>query len=165
MQLAATPFEKSRWGEFLKILDMLGKEGMSSDESTQEEDTHRPCYRVSVLPWRRDFDAIMEAIDLERLGEQSSYSKRGSVPTMRYHQSRTLAHSGHVSANTRVHESRRPPVYNLPAAFYDEQWIAERSEEYVNEVLCGSGRGYEWVIRVAEAHSGRTTSGTSLAQR
>ena len=157
MRVANTPFEKSRWEEFLKILDILGKEGMSSDESTQEEGTHRPCYRVSLLPWRRDFDAVMEAIDLERLGEQSGYSKRGSVPTMRYRQSQTLAHSGDVSATTSVRVSRRPAVNNLPAVFYAEEWISERSEEYVNNVLSGVEQGYEWVVRVAEANSGRPT--------
>ena len=147
MQLTTQPFEKNRWAEFLKILEILGQDGMSSDESTEEEDTHRACFRVSLLPWRRDFSAIMEAIDIERFGEQSGYSKRGSVPTPRYRQDQTLTEES-------LHVSRRPPVTNLPAAFYHERWISKRSEEYVNEVLHGSEQGYDWVIRVVEAYSG-----------
>ncbi|KAI1783021.1 hypothetical protein LXA43DRAFT_1103097 [Ganoderma leucocontextum] len=160
MQLATKPLEKSHWAEILKIVEILGKDGMSSDESTEEEDTHRSCYRVSLLPWRREFDAIMEAIDVERFGEQSGYSKRGSVPTTRYRQDRRLAHSGDdvPSTATRIRISHRLPVPNLPAAFYDDGWISGRSEEYIDNVLHGSEQGYDWVIRVAEAYSGRTSS-------
>ena len=141
------------WTEFHTILDILGKEGMSSDESTEEEGTHRPCYCVSLLLWRRDFDAIMEAIDAERLGEQSGYSKRGSVPTVRYRQDRTLAYSGDAPTGARI--GHHPPVTKLPTAFYNNDWISTRSNEYVHGVLCGPERGYEWVIRVAEAYSGQ----------
>ena len=148
MQLASQPSEKNRWLEFLKILEILGQDGMSSDESTEEEGTHRPCYRVSLLPWRCNICAVMDTIDIERLGEQSGYSKRGSVPTARHR----------PVANTSGRISKRPPVVNLLAAFYDEGWISTRSQEYVSEVLCGSGKGYEWVIRVANAYSGTITS-------
>ncbi|KAI1789380.1 hypothetical protein LXA43DRAFT_1096420 [Ganoderma leucocontextum] len=159
MQLATKPLEKSRWMEVLKIAEILGKDGMSSDESTEEEDTHRSCYHVSLLPWRCNFNAIMEAIDVERFGEQSGYSKRGSVPTPRYRQDRRLAHSGDdvPSTATSIRVSHRPPVSNLPAA-YDDGWISGHSEEYIDNVLHGSKQGYEWVIRVAEAYSGRTNS-------
>ncbi|PIL30479.1 hypothetical protein GSI_07178 [Ganoderma sinense ZZ0214-1] len=86
MQLATVPFEKTRWTEFLKIIDILGKDGMSSDESTEEE------------------------------------------------------------------------VAKLPAAFYNDDWISTRSDEYVHGVLYGSDQGYEWVIRVAEAYNGRAAN-------
>ena len=132
---------------------------MSSDESTEEEGTHRKCYRVSLLPWRRDFDAIMEMIDAERFKGQSGYSKRGSVPTLRHRQDRRLASSGDAASGIRV--SHRPPVTKLPAAFYDVDWTSTRSAEYVREVLCRSGQGYDWVVRVADSYSGRAAVGGS----
>ena len=155
--LALEPFEKTRWREFLDIVKTLGKDGMSSDESTEEEGTHRKCYRISLLPWRRDFDAIMEAINAERFKGESGYSNRGSVPTLRYRQDRRLAHSKDAPASVRV--SRRPPVTKLPAAFYDNHWTSMRSTEYVHGVLCGSDEGYEWVIRVAQAYSEQEAGG------
>ncbi|PIL27306.1 hypothetical protein GSI_10453 [Ganoderma sinense ZZ0214-1] len=154
IQLATTPFEKTRWTQFLKILEILGKDGMSSDESTDDEDTHRPCYRVSLLPWRRNFDKIMEAIDVERLTEQSGYSKRGSIPTTRFRQNRTLAMSEQASA-TSICISRRPPVSHLPEVFYDGEWMSERADEYVTGVLlCSSEEGFEWVDTVVDMYNG-----------
>lgn len=159
MQLATTAFEKTHWTEFIKILEKLGKDGMSSDKSTDEEDTHHPCYHVSLLPWKRDFNVVMEAIDVERLGEQSGYSKRGSVPTKHFRQKHTLAHSeGGGASSATIHISHHPPVTKLPAVFYNKEWISMRSEEYIDGVLCPLEQAYEWVIRIAEAYSGQEST-------
>ncbi|PIL25943.1 hypothetical protein GSI_11697 [Ganoderma sinense ZZ0214-1] len=83
-------FDQNQWKKFLQIIDTLGKEGMSSDDSAEEEATHRSCYQVSILPWRRDFDAIMDKIDAERWNPRSGYSTRGSRPTPRHRQDKAL---------------------------------------------------------------------------
>lgn len=133
---------------------------MSSDESTVEEATHRPCYRVSVLLWRRDLDAIMEIIDAERYSLQSGYSTRGSVPMPRFRQDRKLGYFKGVSpAAENIGLTRRQPVSNLPLVFYDEKWLTERSEEYIEQVLCVSKQAYDWVLQVVQSHSIQKVSG------
>ena len=143
---ATEPFDRNRWTQLLNIVETLGKEGMSSDESASDEATHRPCYRIRALFWRRDFDAIMDKIDAERLGPESGFSSRGSIPTPRHRQPRNLASPSH-----------RPPATSLPLAFYDDEWLEGRTEEYVEKVLCVSREAYEWVVGVADSYRPATT--------
>ena len=142
-------FDQNQWKQFLQIIETLGKEGMSSDESADDELTHRQCYRVSVLLWRRDLDAIMDKIDGARFGPQSGYSARGSRPTPRQRQSRALAF---VEAGD-VLTSRREPIVSLPLAFYDEKWLEGRSRDYIEQVLCVSEERFDWVTQVANMYS------------
>ncbi|KAI1782700.1 hypothetical protein LXA43DRAFT_1068378 [Ganoderma leucocontextum] len=144
-----TTFDRNQWKQFLEIIKTLGKEGMSSDESTAEEATHRPCYRVSVFPWRRDFDAIMDKIDAERFGPQSGYSARGSRPTPRHRQDRAGADD--------IHLSHREPVLGLPVSFYDEQWLEGCSSDYIERVLCVSEEAFDWVVQIANLYGTSST--------
>lgn len=120
---------------------------MSSDKSDTEEVTHRFCYRVSVLPWRRDFDAIMDKIDAARSSPQSGFSARGSRPTPRHRQE---------DADI-IHVSRREAVPGLPLSFYDEQWLEERSDDYVERVLYVSEEPSDWVVQIANLYSTSST--------
>ena len=156
--LASEPFEKTRWKEFLDMVETLGKDGMSPDKSTEEEGTYKKCYRVrSSAPAETRFRR-----DHGKRFEQSGHSKSGSVPTPRYRQDRRLASSKDAPATVRI--SLLPPVTKLPAAFYDDDWTSMRSTEYVHGVLCGSDQGYEWVVRVAEAYSGQGGRGVQRAR-
>ena len=143
---ATGPFDRNGWTQFLDIIETLGKAGMSSDESASDEATHRPCYRIRALFWRHDFDAIMDKIDAERLGPESGFSSRGSIPTPRLRQTRDLASPSH-----------RPPTTNLPIEFYDDEWLEGRTEEYVEKVLCVSREAYQWVVGVANSYRPATT--------
>ncbi|PIL30346.1 hypothetical protein GSI_07531 [Ganoderma sinense ZZ0214-1] len=154
LTFATTTFDKNQWTQFLRIVETLGKEGMSSDESAAEEGTHRSCYRVSILPWRRDFDAIMDKIDAERLSPRSGYSARGSRPTPRHRQDRALVS---LEDADDIYFSHREPVPGLPASFYNEQWLEGRSEDYIEQVLCVSEEASDWVAQIANLYSANKT--------
>ena len=149
INFATTTFDQNQWKQFLQIVETLGKEGMSSNESETEEITHHLCYRVSVLPWRRDFDAIMDKIDAERWSPQSGYSARGSRPTPRHRQDRELASPESADG---IYLSRREAVPGLPLPFYDERWLEERSNDYIQRVLCVSEEASDWVVQIANLY-------------
>nr|VWO98406.1 Serine/threonine-protein kinase SMU1 (EC [Ganoderma boninense] len=150
INFATTTFDENQWKKFLQIIDTLGKEGMSSDES-DEDVTHLPCYRVSILPWRREFDAIMDKIDAERLNPKSGYSKRGSRPTPRHRQDKALEGADDIRV------SRREAVSGLPSAFYDAQWLKGLSNDYVERVLSVSEEVADWVVEIANLYGTSST--------
>lgn len=126
---------------------------MSSDESAAEENTHRSCYRVSILPWRRDFDGIMDKIDAERWTPRSGYSARGSRPTPRHRQDGVAS----LDDADDLYVSLREPICGLPTPFYNEQWLEERSEDYIEQVLCISEEPSDWVAQIANLYSTHST--------
>ena len=152
LTLATTTFDKKQWKQFLQIIETLGKEGMSSDESASEESTHCSCYRVSILPWRCDFNGIMDKIDAERWSPRSGYSARGSRPTPRHRQDRVDSLD---DADDLV--SHRKPISGLPAPFYNEEWLEGCSEDYIEQVLCVSEEPFDWVVQIADLYSTNST--------
>lgn len=152
IRFAENQFMKLQWSNLLRILEILGDNGMSSDESATEEVTYRPCYQVTILLWRHDFDAMMDIIDDACMDVTSGYSNRGSKPTPRHHHERHIAWS---QGDTMVIKlTRREPVCNLPIKFYDEKWLNERTDEYVEHILHISREGYQWVHDLAQSYSG-----------
>ncbi|KAM5532485.1 hypothetical protein V8D89_013838 [Ganoderma adspersum] len=134
----------------------LGKEGMSSDDSSSDdEDIRHQCYRVSILPWRRDFDSIMDKIDAMRFGPQSGYSARGSRPNPRRWQDRVLAFTEAEVANDILTRHREP--VSLPVAFYDEKWLEGCSKDYIEKVLCIPEEAFDWVVQIANMYSTSST--------
>ena len=62
------------WQYLSNILQTLGKDGMSSEES--DDETHEdiePGYRPSVLPWRRDIEDELGIIDNQRHVDQDLF--------------------------------------------------------------------------------------------
>lgn len=156
VRFATDPHDRKMWVDFQEIVRQLGKDGMSSDETTEDEMTHRPCFRVSILIWRRDMDAIMDKIDNERLSPQSGFSRRGSKPAPRFRQNRRIVYLEDQSAMAEDFRcSARQPARNLPLVFYDEQWLQKHSEDYVEHIICASREGFEWVKELAETYSTR----------
>lgn len=109
---------------------------MSSDESDYHSLTNQPIYRVRVMLWRRDFDAIMDAIDNARLKAGSGYSSKGAKPTLRMRQTRDAADAS---------SSSRQPSSHLPIVYYDDAWLEDQTEAYVEQVLSVSREAFEWV--------------------
>src|ERR1700722_4167495 len=60
------------WKWFTSILEYLGPDGMSSDESSMEG--VETVYRVKRLPWRRDIAGYMDIIDGQRHKDSDIFS-------------------------------------------------------------------------------------------
>lgn len=106
---------------------------MSSDESGCEETTDGRRIEVWVprrMPWRHDFDATMDIIDAVR-----PKPARGPKPKPR---NRAPPEIAPVSG--------RPPVLELPRAFYDKEWIKKQNRAWVHTILRSKeDERYNWV--------------------
>jgi hypothetical protein len=110
----------------LGILDALGDDGMSTDESVIDPDTHRATYTVTKPEWRHPdlHDWLMVFDQLHHRSHMESWSldKRGAFPHIR-------------TRSLKVHLKSHAPT-GLPINAYDPQWIESRESLYLNHVLC-----------------------------
>lgn len=91
------------------VVDHLGEDGTSSDESEGEDLAIHMVYRKKRMIWRRDIDKELRLIDKERLRDRQNWSTQGSKPAPRCASELT---------------SNRPAVTNLPRNLYNDKWYA-----------------------------------------
>ena len=70
------------WEWLQELVCSLGVDGMSSDESEDDDDTEI-LYRVKSMPWRRDIRKELDIIDAIRVKEKGMFSRQGSKPAKR----------------------------------------------------------------------------------
>lgn len=110
------------WKWIKRIINQLGHDGMSSDDSNCEQETLIiKTLQTRRMPWRRDLTRIIELLDHERRLDKSVFQLQGSLPVPRTRNLQALA-------------SSRPMVFELPLAFYDKQWYASLTEEQREEL-------------------------------
>lgn len=126
--------ESSRtWLHMKDMLERLGKDGMSSEEEGhRDKGTHvDDVYYVKLCAWRAK--PITEY--LQHLDEKA----------------RELQIAGKATPRVRdeLHgDSAAPPVAGLPEKMYDEQWLAQKSDFYVEEKLRVSQEAFELLVRL-----------------
>jgi hypothetical protein len=114
------------------VIERLGVDGMSSDESDVDTDARGrevTVFYTKRMRWRRWIEEELAIID-----GCHSYAKahgRGSKLVER-------------RRNGRNAESSRNPMPNLPEAFYDEEWLNSRSSKYRDLTLHVSKDNFEW---------------------
>ena len=69
------------WRFLEKVLDLLGPDGMSSEDTC--DGLPETVFRVKVLEWRRPMDDHMEIIDNQRVLDRDLFSRQGSRPGKR----------------------------------------------------------------------------------
>lgn len=112
--------------EHLDILDVLGDDGMSTDESVVDPDTGATRYIVTKPEWRHPelhnwlntFDQLHHWSHIESW----SLNKHGAFTHSR-------------TGSQRVHQKSHVPK-GLPINAYDPEWIESRSLLYLDHVLC-----------------------------
>lgn len=106
------------WKWALTVIERLGAEGMSSDESCGEETaTHERIYRVKIMVWRRRMEDVLKIIDECRHGSNGIFSLRGSTGLKRIRPP--------TDEPQTWPRSKRPAGEHLPFVFYDEHWFNE----------------------------------------
>ena len=110
------------------MLDRLGPQGMSSDESDVEDGY--PGARVKTLPWRRDIHEYLDFIDRHRF-DGTVYSNRGPKPMPR--------------TRRKYVESSRTAVTGLPRSFYDQNWLRRGGIEQATVTAQLSEDYFEWL--------------------
>lgn len=116
------------WEWLQSVLEHLGADGMSSDESSTEN--FETVYRVTNMPWRRALMEGMDIIDRQRHKDADIFTSKGSKPTKR------LRGTGNPA-------SKRDPVYGLPRAFYDNKWY-EQLNQYHQRRLQVTDEDFDW---------------------
>jgi hypothetical protein len=115
------------WTWLGNVLEELGQDGMSSDESAVEDEVE-VVFRQKIMPWRRKMDKELDFIDSGRLG-QRAFGKQGSKPVRRYRLRDNLV-------------STREPVDGLPRCLYDDNWFTHRTGR--DRQLKTSSKHFEW---------------------
>ncbi len=69
--------ERTLWKFFCNLLDTLGAEGMSSDETDIENVEYERVFRLKVMFWRRDLSKHFGYLDQFR-DDPDFFSTRGS---------------------------------------------------------------------------------------
>jgi hypothetical protein len=135
-QQDASDIKHWRWMQ--SMIEKLGWDGMSSEESANESDIET-TYRPRILEWRRDIDNYLSIIDKEYRNLARLKSRRGPRPALRRR-----------SEANKI--STRDPVAGLPICFYRETWLMKKSETYIERTLCPSMERFKWMeLRVASA--------------
>jgi hypothetical protein len=108
-----TPDKSVVWKWLHDMIETLGCDGMSSEESSVEDEINM-VYKVKAMPWRRDIDEELKIIDSERIRDPSIFGRQGSRPAKRHRAVQDLV-------------SKCEPVEGLPRAFYDDDWFENKA--------------------------------------
>ena len=96
------------WKWLSKVVEQLGHDGMSSEDS-EIEDRIDVVLRVHAMPWRREMSNELAHIDSQRVRDKTIFGRQGMKPMKR------IRGEGRVST--------RNPVQGLPVAFYNRAWL------------------------------------------
>ena len=119
------------WKWLDEVLNYLGVDGMSSEESDKEN--HRTIYRIKIMTWHRDITEYMDMIDNQRHKFPGLYSNSGSKGAVK------VRGQGIGYLN-----STRDPVEKLPHALYNEEWFNAIGEQR-QLMLKVSKKRFEWL--------------------
>jgi hypothetical protein len=97
------------WQWLLKLVETLGVDGMSSEES-DDESGMEIRFHVKRLPWRRDLTKELGLIDEVRMRQEGIFGRQGSKPVKR------------IRENVRRVSTRRA-ARSLPKALYNQEWL------------------------------------------
>ena len=120
------------WEWLLSLLEVLGEDGMSLEESDIDMQTEMEVYYCKKMPWRRNIDQEMALIDKERFQDKKVHSRRGAKPVTRVR-------------NGERGNTRQPAATGLPQSFYEKEWLTAQS--YVNCHDLGiSQKRFKWLV-------------------
>ena len=120
--------------QHLNVLDALGVDGMSSDESDTDSTTDQRKYTVVKPDWRHpelhDWLAVFD--HFHHYGHLNSWSndRRGAF--------------AHVRAGSqKIHKDAHPPPH-LPVNAYDQHWLDSKEAMYVEYVVRPKAERYDF---------------------
>ncbi|KAG1779844.1 hypothetical protein EV702DRAFT_1043718 [Suillus placidus] len=114
-RIATGKDDQAVWAYLQSLVETLGKDGMSSDES-EHEDGEVQVFHLKKMPWRADVDHEMHIIDQQRLAGAANFTPRGSKPAKRFRNA--------------IQESSRPAIEGLPRALYNSSWLNAQSPSF-----------------------------------
>lgn len=104
------------WKKIYVILEALGADGMSSEESDNDELGH-PCLKVNNLEWRIELSWILSKVDNIRAAQPQLFRSAGAPTKKR-------VPSGQ--------NSKRTAPAKLPRSLYKQSWLNSRSKHQID---------------------------------
>lgn len=117
------------WKWLQSLIENLGEEGMSSDES--DRDMYGSFVLAKRMPWRRECESYMDVLDEEHLFG-SLFKKSGHCPERRIRK---------VDAP----ESARKAPKALPEALYKPQWVEGLENSHKHLFYSLSEKPFKWM--------------------
>ena len=128
MKKHGSPSDLKAWKWICSLVETLGKDGMSSDES--DADVHGPVFVAKGMPWRRGCESFMDILDEERI-TGGLFKKSGHRPERRVRR---------VDAK----DSDRKVPKGLPAELYKTQWVESLDRRQRRLLYSPSGKHFEF---------------------
>ena len=116
----------------IDVLDALGVDGMSSDESSFDPHTSQPTYTIVKPSWRHpdlhDWLRVFDQLHHRNHVHSWSLDKCGAFTHIR-------------AGSQKIHQTVHAPP-RLPVNAYDPKWLESRETLYVRHVLCPKENPY-----------------------
>ena len=119
------------WQWLCDVIEKLGEDGMSSDESDTDERTGLPIYRVTNMKWRRKMVYELNMVDKLRLVDRDLYSGRGAKPIPRLRDERNS-------------DSRRASPKGIPKKLYSAEWLQDQTPREYRELMIPD-EDFQWL--------------------
>ena len=119
------------WKWLKSMLEYLSQDGMSSEDSDDDDNDLEITYRPRILSWRRDIEQELKIIDGEYERIARTQNRRGAKPARRKRDARNSV-------------SERDPVCGLPYAFYNREWLLTRTDRFIKQYLKLSTEKFKW---------------------
>jgi len=115
------------------VVEKLGEDGVSSDESDTDARTGLPIYRVKDMKWRRKMAYELDMVDKLRLQDRDIYiySQKGAKPTARFRDDRNS-------------ESQRAAPKGLPKTMYSSTWLKGLTRQACRKLMV-SEEDFGWL--------------------
>ncbi|KAG2086530.1 uncharacterized protein F5147DRAFT_781593 [Suillus discolor] len=115
-RIATGKDDQAVWAYLQSLVETLGKDGMSSDES-EHKDGEVQVFRLKKMSWRADINHDMHIIDQQQLvGAAANFTPYGSKPAKRFRNA--------------IRESSHPAVEGLPRALYNSSWLNDQPPSF-----------------------------------
>ena len=123
--------DEAVWRWLSTVVEKLGEDGMSSDESDTDTRTGLPIYRVKNMKWRHKMAYELDMVDKLRLQDRDIYSQKGAKPTARFRDDRNR-------------ESQRIAPKDLPKRMYSSLWLQGLTPQARRKVMV-SDKDFAWL--------------------
>ena len=128
------------WRWLQNVVETLGRDGTSSDESEGEPEDPGRVFTTKKMTWRRNMTKELTILDKERFQDKFIFRQKGSKPTPRIRRADGP-------------ETVRSAPHGLPRQFYDDDWYDALPMEAKRKLECftSTTQDFVWLDIVAES--------------
>ncbi len=119
------------WQWLREVIEKLGEDGMSSDESDTDKRTGLPIYHVTNMKWRQKMVYELNMVDKLRLVDRDLYSGWGAKPIPRLRDERNS-------------DSCRASPKEIPKKLYSAEWLQDQMPRKYRELMIPN-EDFQWL--------------------